>query len=100
MKTLSDGLLEFVTSQKRYDAVVARLCNSVQTKAKGHIKFDIYTNSDGNYIFTTFIPDLEKWFLLSEGEQVKIHMDENKKLYILLPKGGGRGNRKIFIIKN
>jgi len=99
MKTLSEGLLEFVTSEKRYNAVVARLCNSVQTKAKGHIKFDIYTNSDGNYIFTTFIPNLKNWVLLSEDEQVKIHIDENKKLYIQLPKGGGKGRRKIFIIK-
>ena len=51
MKTLSEGLLEFVMTQKTYDGVVYRLGNSVQTKAKGTIRFDIYSNDEGNYIF-------------------------------------------------
>tara|TARA_R110000822_G_scaffold35357_3_gene99675 strand:- start:527 stop:838 length:312 start_codon:yes stop_codon:yes gene_type:complete len=97
MKTLSEGVLEFVMKPKTYDGVVSRLGNSVQTKAKGHIKFDIYINGDGNYIFTTTTPDLQKWAIISAGEQVKIHIEEKLKLYILLPKGGGKGNRKIFI---
>ena len=97
MKTLSEGVLEFVMTPKTYDGVLNRLGNSVQTKAKGHIKFDIYINTDGNYIFTTGSPDLKKWVLISAGEQVKIHIEDKLKLYILLPKGSGKGNRKIFI---
>ena len=100
MKTLSEGLLEFVMTQKTYDGVVYRLGNSVQTKAKGTIRFDIYSNDEGNYIFTTSIPDLKKWVIVSEGEQVKLHIDDKLKLYILLPKGGGKGNRKVFIKTN
>ena len=100
MKTLSEGLLEFVMKPSTYDAVVYRLGNSVQTKAKGHIRFDIYTNDDGNYIFTTTTPDLQKWVIVSAGEQVKLHIDDKLKLYILLPRGGGKGNRKVFITTN
>jgi hypothetical protein len=100
MKTLSEGLLEFVMKPKTYEGVVSRLGNSVQTKAKGHIKFDIYINDDGNYIFTTTIPDLKKWVITSAGEQVKLHIDDKLKLYILLPKGGGKGNRKVFVTTN
>ena len=100
MKTLSEGLLEFVMKPKTYDAVVYRLGNSVQTKAKGHIRFDIYINNDGNYLFTTAIPNLKKWVITSVGEQVKLHIDEQLKLYILLPRGGGKFHRKVFITTN
>ena len=90
MKTLSDGLLNVYMIRVKSYALKKTLLNKINGRSFVH--FDLYTNNDGDYIFSykCSIPNANDWIKIG-NQQLDVHikqsssMKKKNDLYIKYP---------------